>query len=204
MPLNFSPTVPPFSLFPRLVASFKDKKTIQYTQLGLFHWSTFGALIRDGSTLECIYNAHIYWNNLLPNNSWIMVPLLLTSALKLLKKKIQDHLNLRIKYVKVIKIKSFDSFKYIFFPVMGCHIFYVGYHVSSNFIMLKLYKWHIFGRKCSQNYKKYFEYTIWSNSRPTNNVCNTVYIKCMNVTAQPIYPCSIVFNSLRFYLVFHQ
>lgn len=58
---------------------------------------------------------------------------------------------------------------YIYFPVKGCHIFYIGYHVSSNFIMFELYKWHTFGRKCSQNYKKCFEYTIWSNSRQTNN-----------------------------------
>lgn len=186
MPLNFSPTVPPIALFPQLVASFKDKKTIQYTQLGLFHWSTFGALIRDGSTLECIYNAHIYWNNLLPNNGNITSDL----CIEIIKNLFQDHLNLGIKYVKVIKIKSFDSYLYIYFPVNGCHIFYVGYHVSSNFIMLKLYKWHIFGRKCSQNYKKYFEYTIWSNSRQTNNVCNTVYMyECYRPTYLPLKHC---------------
>lgn len=110
MPLNFSPTVPPFSLFPQLVASFKDKKTIQYTQLGLFHWSTFGALIRDGSTLD-IYNAHIYWNNLLPNNGNITSDL----YIEIIKNLFQDHLNLGIKYVKVIKIKtSFDSFIHLF------------------------------------------------------------------------------------------
>lgn len=67
---------------------------------------------------------------------------------------------------------------YIYFPVKakGCHIFYIGYHVSSNFIMLKLYKWHIFGRKCSQNYKKYFEYTIWSNSRQTKRMQYSLYV----------------------------
>lgn len=67
---------------------------------------------------------------------------------------------------------------YIYFPVKakGCHIFYIGYHVSSDFIMLKLYKWHIFGRKCSQNYKKYFEYTIWSNSRQTKRMQCSLYV----------------------------
>lgn len=67
---------------------------------------------------------------------------------------------------------------YIYFPVKakGCHIFYIGYHVSSDFIMLKLYKWHIFGRKCSQNYKKYFEYTIWSNSRQTKRMQYSLYV----------------------------
>lgn len=109
-----------------------------------------------------------------------MVTLLLTCVEnQIIKNLFQDHLNLRIKYpryVKVIKIKSFDSYLYIYFPVKGCHIFYIGYHVSSNFIMLKLYKWHIFGRKCSQNYKKYFEYTIWSNSRQTKRMQYSLYV----------------------------
>lgn len=72
----------------------------------------------------------------------IMVTLLLT-CVEIIKNLFQDHLNLRIKYpwyVKVIKIKSFDSYLYIYFPVKGCHIFYIGYHVSSNCIMFELYK----------------------------------------------------------------
>lgn len=149
MPLNFSPTVPPFSLFPRLVASFKDKKKHP------IHSAWFVSLIN----IWCInkgwiytrvytYNAHNnYWNNLLPNNGNITSDL----CIEIIQNLFQDHLNLGIKYVKVIKIKSFDSYLYIYFLVNGCHIFYIGYHVSSNFIMFELYKWHTFGRKCSQN-----------------------------------------------------
>lgn len=42
-----------------------------------------------------------------------MVTLLLT-CVEIIKNLFQDHLNLRIKYVKVIKIKSFDSFIHLF------------------------------------------------------------------------------------------